>query len=429
MNKFIYFLLFCFSIQADFSGSSYDRLVCGDSTTTTTTGSSSNSECCCVSKKTDLLSFNFNYFLLLDKLKITKDKTGSASQSDGSLLLSSGTNTAGKVIAKSKSMANSNAGKVVEVTFSAIYTKGKANSVQWIGIGDENDGFFVGYNGATFSISHRLSASDTVIAQNSFNKDTLPWLTPETLNIFRIKYLWLTGPIVFQVMKSNGEFATFHVIERANQATIAALANVHLPFYAESKNTGNNSDMQVKTSLWNAVLYGELVPTRQCIATIEDKKITKSLIFRGDDKEDDDKGCGGGGGGTDGFKPLLTLRNKTTLSSTPNKGTIRIIYFGSSSEDNVPVRFRLVKNATLNTSSYTSQCDYSIAEVDKTAASYTGGDLAFSNSAGRYDTSKLFLKASGYFIDLYPGETLTVAAKTSSNSTDTYASLAWDEYF
>lgn len=424
MNILFYFLLFCFSIKADFSGSSYDRLICGSSTINSGSGSE-----CCLSRKTDLLSFNFNYFLLLDKLRVTRVNGGAVSQSDGSLLLSSGTNIAGKVIAKSKSMAHSNAGKVVEVTFSALYTKGKANSAQWVGIGDENDGFFIGYNGTTFSIVHRLNSADTIIAQSSFNKDTLPWLTSETLNIFRIKYIWLTGPIVFQVMKSNGEFATFHVIERANQATIAALANVHLPFYAESKNSGNNSDMQVKTSLWNAVLHGELVPTRQCIVSIEDKKITKSLIFRDDDKEDEDKGCGGGGGGTDGFKPLLTLRNKSTISSIPNKGTIRINYFGSSAEDNQPVRFRLVKNATLNTNAYSAQCDYSIAEVDKTATSYTGGDLVFTNSAGRYDTSKLFLKANGFYIDLNSGETLTVAAKTSSNSTDTYASLAWEEYF
>lgn len=421
-NKLITALTLYISLYAplknDFSGSSYDRLVCDDNGGGGSSGSGSTRSCCenqsnLSLQKTDLLSFNFNYLLPTDKLNLTTSNTGAITQADGALVLSTGTHKSGSALVTSKYKAHSNASKTVEVTFSAAFTAGKADSVQWAGIGDTKDGFFIGYNGTTFSVVHRLSGTDTIVAQSSFNKDTLDGsgsstitINPTKYNIFKIKYIWLAGPIAFQIMKPDGEFSTFHQVQRANQQTVAALENVHLPFYAEAKNANNETDLKVQATLWNALLCGQLIPTRFYDHTVENKRIDN---------------CNA--------KPILTIKNKTTINSTINKGMISISSFGTASEVDRLMRFKLIKNATLTGASFASKDSYSISELDTSATAYSGGEVLFSSNSVRSDIVTDSLNKNRHNIELNPGDTITVVGITSAGKSDVDVNIGWEEYF
>ncbi len=45
------------------------------------------------------------------------------------------------------------------IRFTAVFTAGAANSTQYVGVGDEGDGFFFGYNGTAFGIMRRQGGS------------------------------------------------------------------------------------------------------------------------------------------------------------------------------------------------------------------------------------------------------------------------------
>lgn len=416
MKKIFIITLSALSLYAplknDFSGSSYSRLDCSTPSAATT-----RSACCeeqsNYTGKTDLLTLNFNYLMPTDRLSITTASGGSATQANGALVLATGTNAAGKALVTSKNKAHSNSGKTVEVTFSAAFTTGKADSVQWAGIGDDNDGFFVGYNGTAFSVVHRLGGADTIVAQSSFNKDKLNGtgdseitISPAKYNIFRIKYVWLAGPIAFQFMQPNGEFITFHQIERANTQSAPALDNVHLPFYAEAKNSNNTTNLKVKATLWNALLHGELVPTRIHDHTVENKRIDNCAT-----------------------RPILTIKNVTSINSNINKGVISVSSFGAASEVNRLMRFKLIKNATLTGASYAAKDSYSISEIDTSATAYSGGTVVFSSNSTRSDIVTDNFNKNGHNIELNPGDTLTVVGTTSASKSNVDVHLGWEEIF
>ena len=55
----------------------------------------------------------------------------------------------------SREFVKYNPGQGALCRFTAVYTTGVANSTQYVGLGDTDDGYFFGYNGATFGILRR----------------------------------------------------------------------------------------------------------------------------------------------------------------------------------------------------------------------------------------------------------------------------------
>lgn len=116
------------------------------------------------------LDFVYNYVNTQTGVATTAN-SATVDGNGGRLRLQSGTNAAGSAIFNSRRIAKYRPGEGMLARFTAVFTTGVASSTQIAGVGNTVDGYFFGYNGATFGILHRNNSSDTWIAQSAWNGD------------------------------------------------------------------------------------------------------------------------------------------------------------------------------------------------------------------------------------------------------------------
>jgi hypothetical protein len=242
---------------------------------------------------------------LLTELTVTPTSGGSASVGNGQGTISTGANTNGGYKTVSILTTTYYPHSEVYAAFTTIFTTGIANSYQRIGLYDDDNGFFIGYEGTSFGVTKRTSAVDTTTAQASFSEDTLTGQTgssftrngtPEALdptkdNLYRIRFGWLgAAPIYYEILSPDGEWVTFHIIKHPNSATIPSIAEPNLPMTMDiKKNTGGSTVLTLSTACWAAgttssqdVTYAK--PTeRYAIADIEATATYKYFGFQRDD--------------------------------------------------------------------------------------------------------------------------------------------------
>lgn len=348
-------------------------------------------------------------------------------------MLETGTGSTGSAVINSKVAIQYLPGHDVEFLFTGAFTTGVANSTQWIGAFTAADGFAVGYNGTAFSILYRNSASGslvtTTIAQTSFNIDPLDGtgqsnitIDPTKLNIFKISFGWLgTAPIIFWIMRSDGQWFKFHTIQRPNSFAIPSVSLPMLQIRAEVTNAGNTSNLTFYTGSWTGGTIGNDDATIVRSYAQDRLNITNVTTER----------------------PLLTLRNITT-NTTPS-GILNTAYYGktnylnikilfacaSSQTGNTLTVFRLIKNvpaANLTGASFSNyNTGSSIAQVDTSATAYTGGGTQILSIFGSNDSSSnLPILSNQMQIVLLPGDTLTITGYATAAAT-VNASIAWQE--
>ncbi len=107
-----------------------------------------------VAEPTPVVQVQFPYNINTDIWE-TRNNNGSSSVSNNMANLSTGAaaNQSSTII--TRNFLKYNPGQGALVRFTALYTTGVANNTQWVGIGDTDDGFFFGYNGATFGVLRR----------------------------------------------------------------------------------------------------------------------------------------------------------------------------------------------------------------------------------------------------------------------------------
>ncbi len=108
-------------------------------------------------------------------------------------------------------------GQGAALVFTAIFSSGVSGSQQYVGLGDNYNGFFFGWNGSTFGILYRQQVygvtvtsstiTDTWIYQNAWNGDPFNGaggsgvtLNPAFGNVYKIQMQWLGfGAINFYI--------------------------------------------------------------------------------------------------------------------------------------------------------------------------------------------------------------------------------------
>lgn len=297
--------------------------------------------------------------------------------------------------------------------FTALFTPGKAGSVQEIGIGDGNDALVFGYNGASFGINRRQNGVNNWVEQGAFNVDTLDGNGPSKIildqtlgNIYQISYQWLGfGEIWFSVeYPAIGKFIRIHRIKYANQNSVPSIFNPTLPMRVYAANTTNNTAISVKTASFGAFI------------TADDKD--RGLYHAVDNAKT----------GITTETNIITIRNNALFSSKTNRVPIHIVNLSLSTDGTKIVKFRLIKNATLGGSpSYTAlNANTSVISSDVAGTTVSGGTLVTSLQMGKADSR--FFDLSNLQIKVYPGETLTVSAQSTS-STDVGVTVGFEELF
>jgi len=174
--------------------------------------------------------------------------TGSATHVDSFAVLQTGTDSDGEAKIQTIRPVVYTPGVGSMARFTAVFDTPKEDTLQIVGIGDDANGWFFGYNGLDFGILRRSDSVDNWTYQDSWSEDTRSTLNPQTGNVYEIKYQWLGfGMQYFGIEHSTGDIEPVHQIAYSNTNIATSTRNASLPMAAQVKNTGNTTNMTLKT--------------------------------------------------------------------------------------------------------------------------------------------------------------------------------------
>lgn len=356
-------------------------------------------------------------------LSSTTANAATVDTNGGRLRLQTGTNAAGSAIAQSVRPVSYRPGQGITARFTALFTAGAADSTQIAGMGNASDGYFFGYNGATFGILHRNTTVDTWVAQTSWNGDKCDGtgasgftLAPTKGVPMMVKYPFLGyGNIRFYIQDpATSLWILAHTIKYAATSASIQVSNPCLSFYAQVLNSGNTSNLTAYIGSVGVFFDGPRAFLGPQFAWDGSKSsvTTEAAVF--------------------------TLRSATTVNGVTNRGLVRVRQISVCTDANNGVAtFRLIKGATLGgVPSYTprsgSTADngvtltsaQSIASVDTAGTTITGGVVIW--NAVLFNDSSGVIDLTGQDIFIAPGETLTVSATATASATVS-AAINWSE--
>lgn len=351
----------------------------------------------------------------------------------GRLRIQSGTSSTSFAYITTRRPNRYRAGQGNILRFTPIFTAGVANNIQLWGMGTFSnnapyDGYFVGYNGVTFSIFHYIAGTPYATAQTAFNGDKLNGSGSSGINLntaygtpWMIKYPFLGyGDIFFYAQNpTTGAWILAHTIRYANSSASIQISNPTLNFMGYCSNSGNTSNITTYCGSVGVFISG-------IRSYVGNPKWAIDSYKTGITTETN----------------LITIKNCNSINSSTNRGLIRIqsISVASTSNTQTLSVFRLKINATLGGTP-------SFAAINGTIGSSSGGAILTSaNSVASYDVAGTTVAGGSYIYNLQcsgsstavaadldaanifigPGETLTI----SGFSTGTAAlgvSVNWTE--
>jgi hypothetical protein len=266
-----------------------------------------------------------------------------------------------------------------------------------------------------------VASTDTWIAQSSWNGDPCDGtgdsgftLDPAKGNVYQINIAWLGfGPIEFRMMipgtySNNVTWTTVHTIRAPNTRTTPHSSNPSFPFTMGAISTGSTTDVSVSVSSFAGFVEGDKILTgpRSSFSS------TSQAVSTGS------------------YYSLFSIRNDlafghTGITERANQAIVNILSFGGAHDDATPITFYLLKNATLvGTPDWTKWAVDSCIYIDTAATTVTiadNGQIIQALPVGQNGTVLIPLEDT---TTLQPGETLTVAAQTTTGtSTWTIATL------
>lgn len=350
-----------------------------------------------VANMTPVIQYDFTYCLNSDVVITSTTGSGSVVH-DGTVFVNvasgSAINSSGAIW--SRRFLRYKPGQGARAVFSCIYTQGVDGNTQVSGVGTDLDGYFIGYNGTTFSILRRYNGTNNWTAQSSWNYDKMDGtgssgiiLDPTKGNIYMINYQWYGfGSQNYYISDpTTGRFVLVHRITYENQYTLTSTLNNILPMYLKSTNTTNNTNIIMKSSSFAAFVEGNvrLVGPRY---GIDASKLVNSTLFT----------------------PIITIRNRTTYNSKTNYIPVYLRGMSVCGNNSQPIIVVLFRNSTLTGTSFTNiNTINSVIESDTSATAITGGSQIHTmcldvNGSINYDLSNNDLI-------LVPGEYVTIAVR------------------
>lgn len=366
-----------------------------------------------VTEPTPQVQLQFPYNINSSLVDISSSGDGAVTQVDNKAHLETGAASNSVAVLKSKRSLKYHSGQGAMVRFTALFTEGVADSLQIIGIGDENDGFFVGFNGTQFGVLKRHEASDVWVYRTDWNRDIadgsgkLPNIDLTKGNVFQIKYQWLGfGSVKFYLENpTDGKLILIHTIEFANSSTLTSIHNPTIPLYARTENFSNATNIYLETPSMAAFIEGRIAEEA-------------SALF---------KSKGNAKIGITTELNILTIRNRGIYHSLVNRVRIRPMLMTLTNEGTKDVEFKLVKDTTLGgTPSYSfiDEAD-SVVEYDTAGTTLTGGEELLTLAVAK-NSSLVFPIPFKFYLS--PDETLTISAN-SSLATDVNVSIVWADLF
>jgi hypothetical protein len=359
--------------------------------------------------------WTFNYNINSDLINTTLTGSGTATTSNSKAVLQTGAAASSSAQIQTIRALRYNPGLGALVRFTAVFTAGVSNSTQIVGVGDNTDGFFFGYNGASFGVLIRQNGTNNWIPQSSWNYDTMNGsgpshitLNPTLGNVYGISYQWLGfGAITFWVENPlTGLPSLVHIIQYANTSTNPSIFNPTLPLTAQVANTTNTSNLTLQTS--------------SAMGMIEGNGDTDAIVTR-------NSFSNGKIGITTTETSIFSLLNQPTFQGKTNRVHIQLDYISAQNSGGNPVTCILVKNGTLGgTPNYVNiNANTSVMAADTSGTTVTGGTNVLTFGLNQTDSAQLLI--SDLDIQLEPGSTFTLATFTLTGTSNVNMAVSWKE--
>ena len=376
-----------------------------------------------VARRVPLFSSNFSYPANTKSIILNNVNSGAADYNDNLLRVSTGVTTGSKGSIRTKRNLRYTAGRDAEGMFTAIFSAGIIGIEQRIGLFNDDDGFFIGYNGLDFSVTRRkLGEADEIIKQADFNGDTLDGegesvyiLDPEMINIYRITYGYLgTAEIKYEVqitLRDVTQWLTFHTIDRRNLFASTSISTPYLPLCMEVENGVTTENVTIQTgSIYAGVFDG--APDDRAARFFSANANAVSVTGVG--------------------QRLAVFHNKATFQGRDNLIEAVLVYFTAGVESNKPVTINIYKlpNQTTATGVWVdvdtnnSTFEFSLdATID-----LTDSELMVSFALGKAEAIQAHIK--DLFINLLTDEYAGITIDNAlAGTADVNSTFRWKEMF
>ena len=376
-----------------------------------------------VTEKTPVVQMDFVYGIHPQLSTWTVTNSAAVDTSTGMLRLQSGTDPNGTAAFFSKSPARYRAGQGITARFSVIFATAVANSTQTVGMGDNGDGYFFGFNGTQFGILHKNRGVEDWIPQSSWNGDTCDgngasgfnW-DKKLGNVVQIVYPYLGfGNIKFMVQNhDSSRFILAHTIEYNNSHDHTQVSNPSLRFKAYVGNSGNTGNIKVYIGSVGIFVNGkrEYLGPQFGAASIKGSVSTEAS--------------------------LIAIRNASSLNGVVNTGVLRLRSLTFANDNgNAIGKLRMIKGAAIGgapvftpvrgttaDNGVTLTSAESCASYDVVGTTGTSGYSVFNTLSSRNTNVQVDLTPYNLFI--FPGETVIFGAE-SSLATSFGLTINWNE--
>lgn len=358
------------------------------------------------------LTFPYSTISISDQyLTKTTANSGNVGQADGKLIVKSGTTASSTALAETRKFVKYNAGQGIVFRAAGFFVNPVAGGTMELGCGDDENGFFFGYNGTSFGILSRRDSSDTWTAQASWNLDPcdgtgeMPNITNWNNGIpFQIRFQFLGyGMIIWYVENpATGAFVAVHAEEYANTAQVPSVYNPSFPGRVYADNGATTTDSGIRISSIAAFNEGDIEWTGPIFGTAGSETVTTN-------------------------EAVISIRNPSTVDGVTNRGLIKLLKSNFATDGTKNVTFIVYRDATLTgTTSFASiSSGNSFAEIDVSSSiTVSGGTAIDAFTVAKADSTAVDFDEDYYVI--YPGETWTFTAQSGSSS-DVSVTITWQE--
>ena len=354
---------------------------------------------------TPVIQVKFPYNIHTEYIDTVLSGSATVTQANSMAVLQTTSNSNSQAQMLTKDTAVYQPGQGVTVRFTALFTEGQEGSKQLAGVGDDFDGYFIGFNNEQFGVvrvNNGVEEWEYISSAGTGINTFLKRLDVTKGNIYQIQYQWLGfGQITFSVFDTDTQtYNRLHTIHYPNKYDEPSIRNPSLPICFMVQNTTNTSNIILKTSSAAAFIEGKSTKLTHRHAIDNSKTITTET-------------------------PILTIRVKETFEGLENRTLVFPDIVSMASDGTKNVKYRVYINTTLGGTPSWSDVEPgdSVIESDILATSVSGGKLIAS-----LVTAKI---GSGMFqgtrtIKIRKLDTLTITAESESSS-NVDVTISWEE--
>lgn len=272
------------------------------------------------------------------------------------------------------------------------------------GVGDA--AAFCSKNGV-FGLLLRSGGVDTFVPQASFNIDRLDGTGPsgKTINVAAMNLYMVRGgwygilPISWWWFAGRDiGYVCCHVHDISNTGFGPHLSNPSIPGLCEVSSTAGGA-ASIKTASWRGGLLGGAEAAtngnRQQVSAVLSKPVPASTAFT----------------------PLISMHNPTTYFGKSSHIRARYGTASLACDGTKDVEIIVIKNAVLTGAAFAPKnIAVSPIEFDTAATAMTGGVDIGNQILAKSTTTRINLIQGDAILAVYPGETITIAARSTGNS-------------